>query len=201
MPKNSEEKAKKKEIIKNYNLTSEFYDRRYSDIQKQKFSLILKDLILNQKILLDTGCGTGLLLKNVLEWRQQRESFRFHYVGVDISINMLNNFQRKLLKNTNLRNVNINLVLSDIEHLPIRNNIFDLIFSITALQNLPDINKGLKETIRVAKTGAFVNLSILKKKLNLKKLIGKFKSLMINTKIINIESIEDLILIGEILKE
>ena len=51
--------ASKQKVQRNYDLSAEVYDSRYSDIQKEKYSLALQDLEL-QKPLLDLGGGTTL---------------------------------------------------------------------------------------------------------------------------------------------
>ena len=58
---------------------------------------------------------------------------------------------------------NFNLILSDLENLPLRGCKFSVLFSFTSLQNLPDVIEGLKEIFRVVKDGADVNFSILRK--------------------------------------
>ncbi|MBA7669396.1 hypothetical protein ES703_77526 [subsurface metagenome] len=148
-----EKKNKKQEIINKYNQTSEFYDRRYVKIQQDKFSLILKDNSIYEKLILDAGCGTGLLF-GVID----------------------NSFEIILEK-------------------------FTLLFSFTSLQNLPDVIEGVKESFRVVKDGTDVNFSILRKKLNKERLKVLLKPLIKYMKIIDIESIEDVLFTGKALKE
>ena len=190
-------KNKKREIIDNYNRTSEFYDRRYVKIQKDKYDLIIKDITINRKCILDTGCGTGLLIEYIGKSIEKSSILDFQYVGVDISINMLKSFFLKIEH----RAKNINLILSDVENLPLRDNIFDILFSFTSLQNLPDIIQGVKESFRVVKDGANVNFSVLKKRLNKEQLISIIKPQVKHMRIIDLESIEDTLFIGIALKE
>jgi len=192
-----EKKNKKQEIINKYNQTSEFYDRRYVKIQQDKFSLILKDNSVYEKLILDAGCGTGLLFGVIDNSFEKSNNIDFHYVGVDISINMLKRFHSKL----NQKVKNVNLILTDLENLPFREDKFTLLFSFTSLQNLPDVIEGLKESFRVVKDGADVNFSILRKKLNKERLKVLLKPLIKYMKIIDIESIEDVLFTGKALKE
>jgi len=192
-----EKKNKKQEIINKYNVTSEFYDRRYVKIQQDKFSLILKDNSVYEKLILDAGCGTGLLFGVIDNSFEKSNNIDFHYVGVDISINMLKRFHSKL----NQKVKNVNLILTDLENLPFREDKFTLLFSFTSLQNLPDVIEGLKESFRVVKDGADVNFSILRKKLNKERLKVLLKPLIKYMKIIDIESIEDVLFTGKALKE
>ncbi|MFX0057529.1 MAG: class I SAM-dependent methyltransferase [Candidatus Hodarchaeota archaeon] len=187
---------KKKKIIRDYNSTSLFYDKRYEEIQKEKYDLILKDFKLKDKILIDAGCGTGLLFEFLDLIKVQNEC---SYIGTDISWKMLKVFHVKLKRLTT--KININLILSDIEYLPLRSNIFDSIFSITTFQNLKNVNLGLKELIRSAKNGAEFKLSILKKNLNLKKLLKVIKSFIQDLEIKSFEKLEDVIIQGFVLKK
>jgi len=191
-----EKKNKKQEIIFKYNQTSEYYDRRYIKIQEDKYRLILKEITIYEQLILDAGCGTGLLFNYIGSLITTSNNPDFYYVGVDISINMLKKFQSKLKHKAKL----YNLILADLENLPLREHIFTLIFSFTSLQNLPNILEGVKESFRVARDGADVNISILRKKLNKKRLKGLLKPLIKHMKIIDIESIEDVVYTGKVLK-
>jgi len=153
--------TKKKEIINRYNSTFHFYDKRYRRIQYEKYKIVLEDYELNNKKVLDTGCGTGLLLDFIIPHIDNDYTMNFLYVGTDISIKMLKN--NKIKRKNKKIGSKISLLLADSENLPIRNNIFDSIFSLTSLQNLPDIAEGLKETIRVVKNRADLKISILRR--------------------------------------
>ncbi|MFX1590930.1 MAG: class I SAM-dependent methyltransferase [Promethearchaeota archaeon] len=111
---------------------------------------------------------------------------------------MLKRFADKC-RNLN-NNINVSLILSDIEHLPFRDNRIDSIFSITSLQNLPNISKGIIEILRVAEDMANLEFSILKKNLNLDLLVSFLNTKLIDLKIKNIESIEDIIIQGKLIK-
>ncbi len=187
---------KKKEIISKYNSTSQFYDKRYSKIQYEKYEIILKNFDFKSKVILDAGCGTGLLffslfLKNEI----------FYYVATDISLKMLKIFHLKLIELSNKKfQRRLNLILSDLENLPFRNSIFHSVFAPTSLQNLPSIQKGIEEIIKVAKKNADLKLTILKKKLDLNKLKSFLKSRINILEIFNINTIEDVIIQGKVMK-
>lgn len=189
---------KKQEIIKNYNLTSHFYDQRYSQIQKEKFEILLNNLELNERKILDAGCGTGLLLEFINSLKYY-SNVNYHYIGIDITLNMLKEFQSKLL-NKNLQ-WKVSLILADIEFLPFRENIFNLIFSITSFQNLPNLIRGIKETLRIIQDKGDFRLSILKKKLKIEQINSLLKPLITDLKLIQEELLEDIIFIGKVLKD
>jgi len=199
LEKPSENFDKKRKIRNDYNLTSSFYDKRYNQIQKEKFEILLKSFDIHERLILDAGCGTGLLLEYLLNLFEQKDGFFYQYVGIDISWEMLKAFDSKLRKLA--KRINVNLILSDIENLPLRSNVFHSIFSITTIQNLSNIKLGLKSIIRVGKNEAELNISILKKKLNLREFIEDLiKPNIINPKIISNDKIEDILIQGRLLK-
>ena len=201
MTKNTEKKKKKQEIIKNYDLTSDFYDKRYVKIQHEKYNLVFQNFELTNKIILDAGCGTGLLFDYFLNFFERKFIVNYHYVAIDISNNMLKEFKSKLDQKVESIRTKVNLILSDLENLPIRENIFDSIYSFTSFQNLPDIFKGLSESFRVIKDGADVYFSILKKKLNMEQVNLRLQTSLKNMKIINQKFLEDIIFMGKALKD
>jgi len=190
--------GKKKKIISNYNKTASFYDNRYRKIQEQKYKIILKNYQFKSKLILDAGCGTGLFIEFIIALTNQKDFIPFIYVGTDISLNMLDRFRIKLQR-LKLK-YEFNLILSDIENLPFRENVFQCIFSLTSFQNLPNIDEGVRNLYRVGKNNADLNLSILKKNCNLIELMKSLKPLVKNLKTNNKENLEDIIIHGKILK-
>ncbi|MFX1320716.1 MAG: class I SAM-dependent methyltransferase [Promethearchaeota archaeon] len=190
--------GKKKKIISNYNKTASFYDNRYREIQEQKYKIILKNYQFKSKLILDAGCGTGLFIEFIIALTNQKDFIPFIYVGTDISLNMLDKFRFKLQK-LKLK-YEFNLILSDIENLPFRENVFQCIFSLTSFQNLPNIDEGVRNLYRVGRDKADLNLSILKKNCNLIELMKSLKPLVKNLKTNNKENLEDIIIHGKILK-
>jgi len=183
---------KKKEIIESYNSESynEIYDRRYKAIQFEKFEPFWHPLDEDPIMLMDYGCGTGLLwdfFNSKIQNNEQSQKIRF--ISIDISKGMLNIFKDKLNFTINLPKphiADVQLVCCDGEHLPFRLNHFKYIFAFTSLQNLPDLDLGLKEIKRVKKENAIVAISYLQKKITkdlLKtKLKKAFKGLQIELK-------------------
>ncbi|TXT60477.1 MAG: putative SAM-dependent methyltransferase [Promethearchaeota archaeon] len=199
----SDDHDKKEEMIEKYNRTSHFYDNRYKQIQYEKFRIITENLSLNMilyledKIILDGGAGTGLFFDYIKKYFKKAFEITFSYIGTDISLNMLNRFKKKLSSNQIQGENKMHLILADLEHLPLRENSINSIFLITSLQNLPNPHRGLVESIRVGKSCADVNISILRKKLKQKKLEEFLQKHLDNLNIIDLDQIEDLILMGQ----
>ena len=200
MEDHSKNQNKKKNIIEKYNSTSHFYDKRYKKIQKEKYEILLKNYTAYGKLILDLGCGTGLSFDYMSKLFKKQGQIMSIYVGLDISWNMLLEFKLKIIK-CNYSNYAPNLILSDINCLPFRDNMFLSIFAITSFQNLPDIKDGIKESFRVSKNNAEFKFSILKKKLDLDSLFNIFKTKIRDLIIINNEDLEDVVIQGSLLKD
>jgi demethylmenaquinone methyltransferase/2-methoxy-6-polyprenyl-1,4-benzoquinol methylase len=194
--RNSAPFYKKKEIISKYNSSANFYDKRYKSLQQEKYRILLEDCELTGKIILDIGSGTGLLLEYILQYQ---DVLNILFIAVDISWEMISEFKNKILSLSD--NSHIQLVLADIENLPFRDNSFNLIFSVTSFQNLPNILKGIQESLRITKSGSPLRISILRKKLKLNKILNLLKLCVNNLEIINKKHIEDVIIQGELIKE
>jgi ubiquinone/menaquinone biosynthesis C-methylase UbiE len=187
---------KKKKIIESYNSSSEYYDDRYRSLQLEKFELAFKGVNFQSKLILDAGCGTGLLYTHISKKFSNSKKTQSHYICLDISFNMVKKV--KIKEEFKEEMPQINLILSDMENLPFREKIFDVIVSITSLQNLPNIFQGILELMRVSKRKTEFYLSILKKDARLEEVISKFKPYVDDFTIINNEELEDLIIQGKI---
>lgn len=195
----NEDSDKKKIIVGKYNSTSSVYDDRYRKIQNKKYALQFKNTNFKYKTLLDAGCGTGLLFEYISNLGFNNLNRELKYIGLDISWKMLMEFYNKR-KRLDYRE-NSSLILGDIENLPFRENSFNLIFSITSLQNLHDLKKGLKELIRVGRENTALKLSILRKQLNLKEVITYLNSRTINLKTEIVDEVEDVLIQGNLKKD
>ena len=126
-----------------YDEISEGYEELHKEEQLKKIKLIKKYLKVNTNDkLLDVGCGTGLTTE---PW----ECIRY---GVDPAPKLLERARQK---------DKIRYTLAPAEKIPFKDNSFDIVISITAIQNFQNIEKGLKEIKRIGKD-KFV-LSFLKK--------------------------------------
>lgn len=122
-----------------YNTLSPGYEELHREEQEKKLAIIKQHITIKKfDLLLDVGCGTGITSR-----------FDCRVVGVDPAI--------KLLERAPL----LLRVQGEAEHLPFKDNVFDIVCSVTAIQNFHDIEQGLKEIRRVGK-GTYV-LTFLKK--------------------------------------
>jgi ubiquinone/menaquinone biosynthesis C-methylase UbiE len=143
---------RKRELMRLYDETVDFYERRYREIQLEKYEFARRYL-LPCTTLLEVGCGMGFYL------RELRKLAKL-VVGVDFSEGMLRKVREGIV------------VLADAEHLPFRDNVFDQVLSITALQNFPNPVKALEEMRRVLHENGRLVISSLRKKHPLPLLMG-----------------------------
>ncbi|MBI2508069.1 class I SAM-dependent methyltransferase [Candidatus Woesearchaeota archaeon] len=133
-----------------YNSISKGYEELHKEEQLKKVNIIKRYLEISKSDrLLDVGCGTGLTTS---PWKCKK-------YGIDPAEN--------LLKKARLKD-KIIYKKASAEKIPFKSHFFDVVVSITAIQNFDDIEKGLKEIKRVGKD-KFI-LSFLKKSKKRKKI-------------------------------
>lgn len=175
--------SKKQEIKNRYNdLGGRIYDIRYTEEQNNKYNKTLQKITLNKTdIILDNGCGTGLLLKRLQQ----------HTIGLDLSNKLLKKARKRTTQKTTT-----NLIQADSETLPLRNKTFNQIFSFTVIQNIPDPIKALNEMKRVSRKNSQTVITTLKKAFNKKQITAIFeKSNMKITSIYSEENTNDWIIL------
>jgi ubiquinone/menaquinone biosynthesis C-methylase UbiE len=106
----------------------------------------------SNELVLDLGCGTGFLFQHITE-----------RVGLLVGIDLSQKALREAKKRTTNKS-NIALVRADADNTPFPDNIFDKVFAITVLQNMPDPTKTITEMKRVGKPQAAFAVTGLKKK-------------------------------------
>jgi ubiquinone/menaquinone biosynthesis C-methylase UbiE len=148
---------KKLRIMRRYDLTAHIYDMRYSEEQTAKIHAALESVsIKKHSIILDAGCGTGLLFNHIAEKAET-------IVGLDIS--------RKILlqaKEHSRKFANVHLIWADADSLPFNDEVFSNVFAITLIQNMPNPAKTLKEVERVTRNDEIIVVTGLKRKFSLK---------------------------------
>ncbi|HPN37724.1 MAG TPA: class I SAM-dependent methyltransferase [Melioribacteraceae bacterium] len=121
-----------------YNRVSKIYDERYKTsklpgIVNKLQSITDRDK--SQKII-EIGCGTGYWLSNI-------DKINILY-GLDLSLGMLK--KAKI-------NEGLNLFCGDANKLPIKQGIFDIVFSINAMHHFPNAKEFVLSSINLLKHG------------------------------------------------
>jgi ubiquinone/menaquinone biosynthesis C-methylase UbiE len=146
---------KKRRVIRCYDRLAGIYNLLYGQEQKLKIIESLKAINLNETdIILDVGCGTGLLFSHI-------NGLAETIIGVDISTRILKT-ALKLVKSIGGKSTII-LLRADADFLPFKERVFDKVFAITLLQNMPNPVSTLNEIVRVAKANSEIIVTGLKK--------------------------------------
>ena len=139
--------------MRHYDRQAAIYDVQYVGEQNAKIEDILESIKFgSNELVLDLGCGTGFLFPHI----NKKVGF---LVGIDVSISALRE-ARKRTKNKS----DIALVCADADNTPFSDHIFDKVFAITVLQNMPDPKKTITEMKRTSKPEAIFAVTGLKKK-------------------------------------
>jgi ubiquinone/menaquinone biosynthesis C-methylase UbiE len=101
-----------------------------------------------REVILDAGCGTGVFTFDLL-------SFGTSIIGIDISLPMLMRAREKA------RAYHLHLSLGDISSLPFRENSFDKVVSVTALEFIKDAEGAVRELFRVTQKGGSIIVATL----------------------------------------
>jgi len=146
----------KKDVLRHYNRLARIYDSLYGEEQNAKIKSILRMVKTRcEDLVLDAGCGTGLLIDHVAARVN-------HFVGLDVAEKALKVASERSRRLRIRRNVS--LIRADVDALPFRDNIFDKIFALTLLQNVPEPCRTLREMVRAAKDMSEVAVTGLKKR-------------------------------------
>lgn len=144
----------KRETARYYDRIARIYDALYSYEQNLKIKEILKNVDIEPSdIVLDVGCGTGLLFEHVARLSGLM-------VGVDISMGALRR-AKNLVKRSGLNMVH--LIRADADFLPFKDHVFSKVFAVTMLQNMPNPQLTLKEILRVSKENSEIIITGLKR--------------------------------------
>jgi ubiquinone/menaquinone biosynthesis C-methylase UbiE/uncharacterized protein YbaR (Trm112 family) len=141
--------SKREEIVRS------FYAKFYSPLTNLMFLLcggvknarreVLSRLdIKNDNIVLETGMGAG---ENFPWLNRMAENLKFY--GIDIQKQMMIHCMR----NINRWNIKGEIYRADAEELPFRDEKFDVVFHLGAINLFSDKKKAIAEMIRVAKPG------------------------------------------------
>ncbi len=155
-----------------YSKIAKSYDRLHEEEQLNKLKLISKHIkVKENELLLDIGCGTGISTR----------FFKCKTRGIDNSKGML-------------KKAGKNCIFGDAESLPFKDNMFDIVISVTAIHNFKDAEKSINEIKRVLKKNGKIVITLLKKSKN----FSKIQVLLLeNFDFIEVEEEKDVIFIRE----
>jgi ubiquinone/menaquinone biosynthesis C-methylase UbiE len=142
------------------NSYDEFYvsasGRNIDQLEKQQLKIFL-DKVPVQSVL-ELGCGTG-------HWTEFLSSLGFSVTALDVSEAMLRIARQKNIPNAKILN-------ADASSLPFEDNSIGLVFTITMLEFVQDIQKVLAEIFRVLQPGGTLIVGCL----NINSTLGKNKN-------------------------
>jgi len=131
---------KKREVMGYYDRLAPVYDDQYAEEQKTKIRAALNYVNLKEEsLVLDVGCGTGFLFEHFGDFVKL-------FVGLDISSGIL-----KEAKKRAKRFPKATLIRADADFLPFPDGVFDGVFALTLLQNMPNPLLTLHEMKRVSR--------------------------------------------------
>ncbi|MFW9780794.1 MAG: methyltransferase domain-containing protein [Candidatus Heimdallarchaeota archaeon] len=122
----------------------------------KKLDLVGKKDFLDKKpyLILDLGCGTGFSSEILID-------SGFRVIGIDILLDMI--FKAKTKIDYLEKGFNLNLILADIRHLPLRTESIDHVISISAYNFILHGAKYRKEKSRMVNNAVKLLKDILKK--------------------------------------
>ena len=145
------QKSLKRALMESYDSSAFTYDRLYGEEQEAKHLRVIRMMpSIKGAIVLDAGCGSGLLIEKLVDTAG-------FIVGLDFSKAMLRIARDKFTQRT------VALVRGDVEQLPFRDGVFDKVFMFTVLQNTPSPSTALREAHRVLRRNGYLAVSFLKK--------------------------------------
>jgi ubiquinone/menaquinone biosynthesis C-methylase UbiE len=146
--------------MRHYDQTAKTYDTLYAEEQGTKIAAALENLRINNKaIILDAGCGTGLLFSHIAKQAKLT-------VGIDTSKSLLRQAKTRAKAFSNVA-----IIKADVDHTPFPSHIFTHTFILTLLQNMPNGTDTLEEIKRITPQNAIIIITGLKKHFTSEKLI------------------------------
>lgn len=122
--------------------------------QQLKFDELSETEENNHYLVLDLGCGTGYSSEMLVQTG-------FRVIGIDILLDMLSKAKEK--KKSIENNKDMELILADINYLPIKNNIIDYIISVSSYNFITYGLKNYGEKVRLVNETANDINKILKR--------------------------------------
>ncbi len=127
-----------KAVREHYDGLAPIYDRRKETVYYRKIERIVKEHTSKGEFILDVGCGSGKLLRDIFEAG----------VGIDLSA--------KLIQFAHNRSTRHEFMVADAKHLPFKSAVFSGITCIDTLEHVDDLHATITEIIRVMECGGTV---------------------------------------------
>ncbi|MFP2996309.1 bifunctional demethylmenaquinone methyltransferase/2-methoxy-6-polyprenyl-1,4-benzoquinol methylase UbiE [Spongiivirga sp. MCCC 1A20706] len=147
-PYNDSDSSKKEQVTEMFDTISDKYDGLNRVISfgidvkwRKKVVALVKEI--NPESILDIATGTGDLIINMVETGATK------LVGLDISPGMLEVGKQKIAQEG--LSEKIEMIIGDSEQMPFKDNSFDAITVAFGVRNFENLEKGLKEILRVLK--------------------------------------------------
>ena len=134
---------KKEQSRQTFDLQASKYDTTfYGKHARNIYPYLLNDIIrCYGEEVLDLGCGTGALMKQVISEDSHR-----HLTGIDLSSQMIEKAKHQLKNKATL-------VVGDSENLPFFDQTFDIVYCNDSFHHYPNPQKAIAEIYRVLKIG------------------------------------------------
>jgi len=169
--------SQKRRTMRHYDQSAAVYDAQYYEEQEAKIKAALTGFTLKKEnILLDAGCGTGLLFPHIAEKAKL-------FVGIDTSGIILKEAKKRLKHHTNAI-----IIRADVDYIPFPNETFDAVFAITLLQNTPKPKKTLTEMRRVATRDTTIVATGLKKAFTRKEFTRLLRGVGLEIKVLRLDA-------------
>jgi len=167
---------KKRQTKQHYNQSAAVYDAQYYEEQETKIKTALAELNLKKEnLILDAGCGTGLLFPHVAERVKL-------VVGLDISACIVKEAKKRVKEYLNTA-----VIIADTDYTPFPNNTFDAAFAVTLLQNMPKPHRTLNEIKRVTKQNTAIVITGLKKAFSRKEFTRLLRGAGLEIKVLRLD--------------
>ena len=108
---------------------------------------------ITDRVVVDLGIGTGTLAFRAIELSQPKRM-----IGIDFS-EMGLCVARGISRNQRFKDVDVELVRADLEHIPLANRSVDVVLSQATINLLPNKCVALREIARVARSGSRIAIS------------------------------------------
>lgn len=134
-------------IRERYNATANSYDELYREEQYEKYQVTLRYVYPKDTVLLDAGCGTALFAE-FLHDHPGKHQIKY-YLCLDFSEAMIE-IAKKRLSRLKLNYLS-ELIIADVEHLPLRKNSVDEVYAFTVFFLTDNEDVAITESCRVSK--------------------------------------------------